>query len=160
MQSQDEYLTIAIFDAKMETLIKTIELGNEKLRNELREEFNAKLEKVRADVDAKIDKLDAKIDKVDAKVDSVREDLTAKIDKVREDLSVVQTQISVVSAQVEDVKFFQSLSVGVIGVIVGLMIFSPLIVKLISVVRNFFMLPDITRMMDERIAQAFKEREK
>lgn len=153
MQSQDEYLTIAIFDAKMETLIKTIELGNEKLRNELREEFNAKLEKVREDFNVKIDnvrdELTAKVDKVDAKVE-----------KLRDDVGVVQTQISVVSAQVEDVKFFQSLSVGVIGVIVGLMIFSPLIVKLISVVRNFFMLPDITRMMDERIAQAFKEREK
>ena len=47
MTSQDnqQYITVELFNSKMETLITQIQLGNEKLRNELRNEFNSAVEK-------------------------------------------------------------------------------------------------------------------
>ena len=43
MTSQDnqQYITVELFNSKIETLITQIQLGNEKLRNELRSEIQA-----------------------------------------------------------------------------------------------------------------------
>ena len=52
MTSNDnqQFITVELFNSKMETLITQIQLGNEKLRNELRNEFHSELSPLKAEV--------------------------------------------------------------------------------------------------------------
>lgn len=49
-QDNQQYITVELFNSKMETLITQIQLGNEKLRNELRNEFHSELSPLKAEV--------------------------------------------------------------------------------------------------------------
>ena len=66
MTSQDnqQYITVELFNSKMETLITQIQLGNERLRNE----FNSKVDDVKSEIRNVKSEIHNEIQAVDANV--------------------------------------------------------------------------------------------
>ena len=67
MTSNDnqQYITVELFNSKMETLITQIQLGNEKLRNEL----NSKIDDVKSELRTEIQTVDANVKVNSAKIE-------------------------------------------------------------------------------------------
>ena len=77
-----QYITVELFNSKMETFLTQIKLGNEQLRNEL----NAKIDEKFGQLN---DKIDERVGQLNAKIDSVQSSLHAEIQAV-----AVQTQVN------------------------------------------------------------------
>ncbi|MBR0203959.1 MAG: apolipoprotein A1/A4/E family protein [Synergistaceae bacterium] len=86
-----EYLRADVFDAKMNAFMAEIRLGNEQLRNELRNEFNTKFNALDAKIETLRNELSAKIEtfrnELNTKIETLRNELNAKIETFRNELN-------------------------------------------------------------------------
>ncbi|ECQ5913060.1 hypothetical protein ACIP7T_000314 [Campylobacter jejuni] len=114
-QTEENFIK-ALNEFNKENQINSQEIKDEALR-EIKEELsklattdllNAKIDKVEASLNAKIDKVDTRIDKVEAKIDKVEASLNAKIDKVEASLNAkidkVDTRIDKVENKLDNFK--------------------------------------------------------
>ena len=89
MTSNDnpQYITVELFNSKMETFITQIKLDNEQLRNEL----NSKIDNVRNELNSKIDSTQAEL----------RAEMQAGFTYLHNEVQAVSAQVQVNSAKIE-----------------------------------------------------------
>ena len=102
---QQPYLTVELFNAKMDTLMTQIQLGNEKLHSELRSEFQSEISGLRSDFQSELSAL--------------RSDMHAGF-------STLQTQTQVNSAKIEMLQHTFYWGFGIMTIVIALItIFVP-----------------------------------
>ena len=65
--TSNDVITVELFNSKMETMMAQIQLGNERIRNEL----SAKIDGVENRLNARIDKLETRIEVLDARLTGI-----------------------------------------------------------------------------------------
>ena len=82
-----QYLTVELFNSKMDTFMAQIKLGNEQLRNEL----NSKIDNVQSGLNSKIDSVQS----------SLRSEFQVGFNNLHNEIQTVDTNVQVIAAKNE-----------------------------------------------------------
>ena len=119
----NDVITIELFNAKMETIVTQIQLGNERLRNELTNKING----VHGELTTRMDKLEARIEVMDARLTGIEN-------------------------RIDDLKSYMSSGFGIIAVVVALLALAPAIANFIQNLRKpSVTLEDVRKLMRDEV---------
>lgn len=131
--TSNDVITVELFNSKMETIITQIQLGNERLRNDLTR-----------------------------KIDGVQNELTGKIDKVYTELNtkieITNARLTGVENRLDDLKTFMSIGFSIVAIIVALIAFAPSIADFFKWVRKPTLTEErVQELIDNAVSRALRQ---
>ena len=88
--NQQQYLTVEMFNAKIDAFIATIRLENEKLRNELHNEIQS----AKTELNSKINTVNSQIDNFKTEIKGEIQTINTRIDGMNDRITDLQSSIS------------------------------------------------------------------
>lgn len=124
--TSNDVITVELFNSKMETMMAQIQLGNERIRNEL-----------------------------SAKIDGVENRLNARMDKLETRIEVLDARLTGIESRMDDLKTFMSIGFSIVAIIVALMALAPAIANFFQrLLKPSITLEEVRELMHEEVGTA------